>query len=238
MAQKIMVASGKGGVGKSTVCLWLGAGLCAAGKNVLVLETGAGYRGLDIAMGLENKALYDLSDLLEGRCSLEAALLRQKGCGVELICAPNDPEYLPGEEKLAQLMEKLDEQYDFILADCGSGFGPMQGLVARRCDSCLLVTTPDRVAVRAAAQTSSLARAQGLQNQLLCINRIPMRLPESSGIRDLDDVIDIVGVQLLGAIPEGVLAGRPKRELGQASEELYRMAERLCGNDLELTIYR
>lgn len=237
MAEKILVASGKGGVGKSTVCLGLAAGLSSLGKTVLILEADTGFRGLDISLSVEDRALYDLGDLLEGRSRLEDTLLRHSRYGIELLCAPNDPEYLPDEDKLVHLLESIESRYTHILVDCGAGFGSLQARLARHCTQALVVTVPDPVPVRAATKVSALLHKNGLHNQRLVINRVPPRLPANGTLRDLDDVINLVGARLLGAIPEGKLVGVPQRTDGPAAEELFRMAERLSGKDTPLVLY-
>lgn len=238
LAEIIMIASGKGGVGKSTLCLGLAAGFSASGQKVLILEADTGFRGLDIPLSLEQNALYDLGDLLEQRSTLEETLLRHSRCGIDLICAPNDPEYLPDRAKLTTLLAHLADRYDHILLDCGAGFGPVQSGLAACSTLGLVVTVPDRVAVRAAARVSLLLGQKGLQHQRLVINHIPPRLPQDQTIRDLDDVINLVGLQLIGAVPEGRLSGMPRREDGPAQEELFRIAERLMGRSSPLLLYR
>lgn len=239
MAEKIMIASGKGGVGKSTVCLCLGAGLAVRGKKVLIIEADTGFRGLDITLALEDIALYDLSDILEKRCVLESALLRHNQYGMHLICAPNDPEYLPQDSDLTDFFNQVDQSYDYILVDCGAGFGAWQGKICRRCDLALVVTMPTAVAVRAAAHVSQLMLEKGLKNQRLIINRIPKKLPPSKTIYDLDDVIDLVGVQLIGAIPEDHVQGlqNEKNYKLPAYMEMDRIAGRIMGQFSELLIY-
>lgn len=239
MAEKIMIASGKGGVGKSTVCLSLAAGLAARGHRVLMLEADTGFRGLDISLAVEDRAMYDLSDVLEERCGLDDALLRHCRYAIELLCAPNDPEYLPEQAQLATLFAAADPHYTYILVDCGAGFGPMQGRVCRLCDSALVVTVPDEVSVRAAAHTSQLLHQKGLHNQRLVINRIPKVLPVSKTIRDLDDVIDLVGAQLLGAVPDGLVTGIPTPQSSRQppQEELDRMAGRIAGKYTQLLLH-
>ncbi|MEG2087647.1 MAG: P-loop NTPase [Angelakisella sp.] len=238
MTKRIMIASGKGGVGKSILCLGVAAGLCAAGKRVLVVEADTGFRGLDISLDLQDRALYDLSDLLEQRSTLDQTLLRHTKHKIELICAPNDPEYLPRTDRLTALFGELSLRgYDFVLCDCGAGFGPWQAGMSQNCNMALLVTTPEQAAVRAAAATSLLLHKKGLHEQRLIINRIPRVLPQNKAIRDLDDVIDLVGVPLLGAVPEGLTPGIAQRDgHSKAAEEVYRIAQRLCGVDRELTL--
>lgn len=237
MAQKILVASGKGGVGKSTLCLGVAAGLAARGRAVLVLEADAGFRGLDLSLAASATALYDLRDLMEGRSSLSDTILCHSKLGVHLVCAPADPECQPQPQRLAALMADLDSRYHTILVDCGAGFGSWHAAFASLCDQAVVVTQPDPVSVRGTAQLSLLLHRRGLANQRLVINRVPPRLPKNGPIEDLDDVIDRCGVQLLGAIPEGRMEGLPLRNAGQPQEELYRIAERLDGQPAPLVIW-
>lgn len=239
MAEKIMIASGKGGVGKSTLCLGLAAGLAARGHKVLVVEADTGFRGLDVSIAAQDRAIYDLADVLEGRCALDEALLRHSRFDVELLCAPNDPEYLPEQTQLEALFSGVDHSYAYLLVDCAAGFGPMQGRVCRLCDLAIIVTLPDPVAVRAAAHTSQLLHRKGLHNQRLVINRIPKVLPTCGSLRDLDDVIDLVGAQLLGAVPEGAVTGMPTPQNSRqpAQEELDRIAQRLTGKYTPLLLH-
>lgn len=239
VAEKIMIASGKGGVGKSTVCLGLGAGLSARGHRVLMVEADTGFRGLDISLSAQDRAMYDLSDVLEGRCELDDALLRHSRYPIELLCAPNDPEYLPEQAQLERLFSAADPHYDYILVDCGAGFGPMQGRICRLCDRAVVVTVPDEVSVRAAAHTSQLLHQKGLHSQRLIINRIPKVLSPSKTISDLDDVIDMVGAQLLGAVPEGIVTGIPTDQSSRQppQEELDRVAGRIAGKYTPLLLH-
>ena len=147
MAEKIMIVSGKGGVGKSTICTGIAAGLSVRGGRVLILETDNGFRGLDISLSVEDTAVYDLADVLESRCEIGDALLRHNRYGMELLCAPLDPSYLPREEQLKTLVLWADRNYDWLLTDCGAGFGRMETMLAGVCDQALIVTTPEPVAV-------------------------------------------------------------------------------------------
>lgn len=238
MAQRIMIVSGKGGAGKSTVCLGLAAGLASLGKRVLILEADTGFRGLDILLSLDDKAIYDLGDLLEGNSSIAETVLRHGRTGIDLICAPNDPEYLPHQGRFEELLGQLESSYDFVLFDCGAGFGAVQGLVTRLAQQALVVTLPTHTSVRAAAKVSALLHGKGVERQRLIINRIPKKPTGDQLFTDLDEVINLVGVRLVGAIPEGPMRPLPERGEGIAAEEMYRIAERLCGKRIELAILR
>lgn len=236
----IIFASGKGGVGRSAVCAHLAAALARRGKRVLVLEACRGFRCMDILLGLPGQAVYDLSDALEGRCSLGEAIQAHEPSGLRVMLAPSDPEYLPAEDRLDALCRWADRRWDFVLADCAGGFGPMEELLARQAGLALVVTTPEEAAARCAAKTSALLARQGLANQRLIINCIPRDFLPTPAIRDLDDVIDQAGVQLLGAVPEqpgGLPPPGGEAPETLAGRELDAIARRLLGERAELVLY-
>ena len=171
-----MVASGKGGVGKSTLCAHVAAGLARRGKRVLILETDTGFRGLDLLLGLPARSIFDLSDVLEGRCSLEDALQVHEPTGLRVLLAPGDPEYLPARERMAALFSWAGSRWDYVFADCGAGYGPLDGITARLCSGALLITLPDEISARGAAKVSGFLWKSGLTRQRLIINRVPRRL--------------------------------------------------------------
>lgn len=239
MAEMIIFASGKGGTGRSTVCVHVAAALAKRGKRVLVLEACCGFRSLDVLLELPGQTVYDLSDALEGRCSLGDAILTHAPSQLRLMPAPFNPEYLPEEQRLTAFFGWAQERWDFLLADCGTGFSPMERMLARHCGSAVLVTTPEETAVRCAARESLLLAREGLAAQRLVINRVPRELPPSAAVRDLDDVIDLVGVQLLGAVPEQPGLPPPGEDPPQspAARELEAVARRLLGERAELVLY-
>lgn len=239
MAETIMVASGKGGVGKSTLCAHVAAGLCRRGKRVLILETDTGFRGLDLLLGLPGQSVFDLSDVLEGRCSVGDAIQVHQPTQLRVILAPGDPEYLPDREKMAALFAWARERWDFVLADCGAGYGPMDGITARLCSGAILVVLPDEISARSAAKVSGFLWKAGLSRQRLIINRVPRRFVPTPRVRDLDDVVDQVGVRLLGAVPECPGLGAPELEPPDTptGRELDAIARRILGEEVPLELF-
>ena len=234
-----MVASGKGGVGKSTLCAHVAAGLARRGKRVLILETDTGFRGLDLLLGLPARSIFDLSDVLEGRCSLEDALQVHEPTGLRVLLAPGDPEYLPARERMAALFSWAGSRWDYVFADCGAGYGPLDGITARLCSGALLATLPDEISARGAAKVSGFLWKAGLTRQRLIINRVPRRLVPSPRVRDLDDVVDLAGVQLLGAVPEAPGLAPPAESVPDtpAGRELDAIARRLLGERVPLELW-
>lgn len=230
-----MVVSGKGGVGKSTLCVGVAAGLCRRGRRVLLIEGDMGFRTLDILLALEGNTVYDFSDVAQGRCAPASAILVHRPTGIRLLPAAADPGYLPAEEALRILCRQAGGVFDFILFDCGAGYGPLTAMLARTCRRALIVTTPEEAAVRAAGRVSGFAAGEGLIDQRLVINMIPRVLTPSPVIRDLDDVIDLAGVQLIGALPKEDIPPIPPGKGGMlARQEMDNIAGRLLGEDLEL----
>ena len=238
MTEPILVASGKGGVGKSTFAAGVGSCLARRGRRVLLAEAVCGFASLDLLLGLPADAVFDLADALEGRCSLGDALRVQEESQLRLICAPVDPLYLPKEERLSDFLRWAGENWDAVLIDCGTGFSLWHRMLARHCPRAVLVTTPEESAARAAARCSSLLAREGLTRQRLVIDRIPGDFRPSPTVRDLDDVIDLAGVQLLGAVPEhpGPLARGELLPDDPASRALDAIARRILGERVELLL--
>ena len=238
MSQTILFASGKGGVGKSTLCLHLAGGLARRGRRVLVVETACGFRGLDTMLGLPGDTVYDLSDALEGRCSLGEAIRAHEESELRLMPAPSDPDYLPGEEKLDAFFHWGREAWDFFLVDCATGFSPFTRRMARRCGRAVLVTAPEEVSARCTGRLSALLAQEGLLDQRLVIDRLPREFVPTPSLRDLDDVIDLAGARLLGVVPEqpGLPPPGDRPPEGAAGQALEAITHRLLGERVELTL--
>lgn len=205
-----LVTSGKGGAGKSTVCVYSAAALVRRGRRVLLLEMDAGLRGLDILLGVCDRTVFDMSDVLEGRCEPVKAIAECAWCpGLHLLPAPLDRSFFPQAGELARLCRGLSSYYDYLLIDTPAGLGIGFEVSLSVAQSAFIVATPDPVAVRDAANVAPLIFGQGLTDVKLVINRLPPR-PRQMLVPDLDYCIDTVGAQLIGVIPE-------ERELAAAA---------------------
>lgn len=239
MTEPILVASGKGGVGKSGLAAGVGSCLARRGRRVLLVEAVCGFPSLDLRLGLPADAVFDLSDALEGRCSLGDALREQEESGLRLISAPSDPFYLPEEEMLDEFFRWAGESWDDVLVDCAPGFSSWHRMLARRCPRAVLVTTVDEASAQLTARCSALLAKEGLTRQRLVIDRIADDFRPTPAVRDLDDIIDLTGVQLLGAIPEhpGPLATGEVLPDDPASRAIDAVTRRILGNKVELLFY-
>ena len=207
MAEVFLVVSGKGGVGKSTVCSMVGAALSKRGKQILLLEMDHGLRGLDILNGIQEGGVYDLRDVVEGRCEPAKALLKSSlGEGLFLVPASLDRSFSPPAGKLRAAAERLSAGFDYVLVDCPAGLGANVSACFSLSKRALLVTCPDLLTARDAGQAASLLFEEGIAPRLV-INRVPQRFRRTAAIPDLDAVIDLCGAQLIGVVPEDPLLG-------------------------------
>lgn len=200
-ARVIMIASGKGGTGKSTVSVLTGGRLAAAGKKVLLIELDSGLRSVDIISGVYGKTVYDISDVLTGRCEGDKAVVESPIYkGLSVISAPYEGGVVqPG--ALQKLTGKMAPFFDFILVDTAAGLGAPFQAARSVCDMALLVLTPDPVALRDGRIAADELADGGCKNIRLVVNRVG---PSSfqGAVRDLDECIDTVAAQLIGVIPE------------------------------------
>ncbi len=202
MAKVISVTSGKGGVGKSTLCVGLGMAYALLGKNVLLIEFDVGLRGMDLMLGVSDKIVYDLGDLLEGRCNINKAIVESPwNPDLNVIVAPIalDSPMVINDVKL--LLEGLRKHFDVIILDTPAGLGVSMNLTSLS-DLALVVATPDYVCVRDGNKVVNALHKMDFKNHRLVINRVNQKLLKKNIVKDLDEVIDGVSSQLIGALPE------------------------------------
>ena len=173
MSEVIVITSGKGGVGKTTTTANVGTGLAKEGKKVVLIDTDIGLRNLDVVMGLENRIVYDLVDVVEGNCRLKQALIKDKRYeGLFLLpAAQTRDKDAVSPEQMQKLCENLKEEgFDYILIDCPAGIEQGFKNAIAGADRAVVVTTPEVSAVRDADRIIGLLEANGLNNPTLIVN--------------------------------------------------------------------
>ena len=201
MGSVIVITSGKGGTGKTSLTGGLAAALASQGQKVLCIDADVGLRNLDITLGMTDAALMDFSDVIAGRCQLHRAVAPHPSVSnLYLLTAPLTlPEDFPGERGWRALLEQARPAYDFILIDSPAGLGA--GFRMAVCGA-------DRAIVVAVSDPSSLRDAQRVVSQLsqleqvhLVVNRVRPRLLRRQGAT-IDDAMDAAGLPLIGVVPE------------------------------------
>lgn len=239
----IVVTSGKGGVGKTTATANIGLGLAKHDRKVVMVDGDIGLRNLDIILGLENRIVYHLVDVVRGRCQLRQALVKDKRFPhLSLLPASQvDQKEAVTPEQMRDLTAQLKEKCDFVLIDCPAGIEQGFRNAVAGADEAILITTPDVSPVRDADRVIGL-----LQNSLgdpqLIINRMSPEMVRRGDMLNQQDVLDILAVQLLGIVPEDeevVIAGNrgspvvlnARSRSGQAYERIVR---RILGEDVPI----
>jgi len=241
-ARIITITSGKGGVGKTTATANLGVALALLGQRVVAIDADIGLRNLDVVMGLENRIVYDIVNVIEGVCRLRQALVKDKRLP-ELYLLPaaqtRDKSAVSAED-MVKVCEQLRNDCDFVLIDSPAGIEQGFRNAIAPADEVLIVTTPEVSAVRDADRIIGLLEAEGKGPARLIINRIKPDMVRRGDMLDTPDVIEILAVELIGIVPEdeaiiistnkGVPVALDNK--GQASLAFRNIARRLLGEDV------
>ena len=216
MSEVIVVTSGKGGVGKTTSSANIGTGLALIGKSVVMIDADIGLRNLDVVMGLENRIVYNLVDVIEGNCRLKQALIKDKRYQnlYLLPAAQTRDKNSVRPEQMAKLCESLRQEYDYILIDCPAGIEQGFKNAIAGADRAIIVTTPEVSAVRDADRIIGLLEANEIKRLELIINRIRIDMVKRGDMMAIDDVSEILAIELLGIVPddEAVIVNTNKGE--------------------------
>lgn len=200
----IVITSGKGGVGKTTTTANLGTGLAKLGKRVCLVDADIGLRNLDVVMGLENRIVYDLVEVVEGQARLRNALVKDKRLeGLYLLPAAQTREKdAVSPEKMAELTAQLAEEFDYVLLDSPAGIEHGFRNAIAGAHEAIIVVTPEVAAVRDADRIIGLLEANELLKPRLIVNRIRPRMVRKGDMLDIDDVIEILAIELIGVVPD------------------------------------
>ena len=239
----IVITSGKGGVGKTTTNANIGTALARAGKKVVMIDTDLGLRNLDLLLGLENRIVYTIVDVVEERCKLKQALVKDKKnpnlC--LLAAAQTRDKSAVTEEQLKEICEQLQKDFDFILVDCPAGIEQgFQNAVAGASEA-IVVTTPEMSAVRDADRIIGLLEAkEEIKSYKLLVNRVRPSMIATNDMMSVEDVSEILSTPIIGIIPEdsGIITSTNKGEpivndeKSLAGQAYSNVAKRILGEDV------
>lgn len=244
MGVSIVITSGKGGVGKTTTTANIGTALAALGNKVVVVDGDTGLRNLDVLMGLENRIVYTLMDVIEGRCRLKQALIKDKRFS-NLCLLPTaqtkDKDDITGQDML-KLVKELKEEFDYVLIDCPAGIEQGFENAVVGADRAVVVVNPEITSVRDADRVIGKLDAKGLDDHGVIVNRLNYDMAKSGDMLDVSDIIETLSVKLIGVVPDdkhitvSTNKGEPivledKSKAGQAFRNI---AKRITGEDVPL----
>ena len=203
-AKVITITSGKGGVGKTTATANIGAALAESGYKVVCIDADIGLRNLDVALGLENRIVYDLVDVVEGRCRIRQAMIRDKRLP-ELYLIPaaqTRDKSAVSPTDMTRLCDELRAECDWILVDSPAGIERGFRNAIAPADRVIVITNPEVSAVRDADRVVGLLEAEGKGAPSLIINRLNPRMIKHYDMLSAEDVLDLLAIRLIGIVPE------------------------------------
>jgi len=204
MGEVLVITSGKGGVGKTTATANIGTALAMNGNKVVLVDADIGLRNLDVVMGLENRIVYDIVDVVEGVCRLRQALIKDKRYdGLFLLpAAQTRDKTAVSPAQMQELAGKLKQEFDFVIFDCPAGIEQGFKNAIAGAENAIVITTPEISAVRDADRIIGLLEAAEIRNPKLIINRVKMDMVKKGDMMNTDDMIDILAIDLLGVVPD------------------------------------
>ena len=204
MSEVIVTTSGKGGVGKTTTTANVGTGLAKLNKKVVLIDTDIGLRNLDVVMGLENRIVYNLVDVVEGNCRIKQALIKDKKYPSLFLLpsAQTRDKTSVNPEQMKKLIEDLRPDFDYILLDCPAGIEQGFKNAIAAADRALVVTTPEVSAIRDADRIIGLLEANEIKKTELIVNRLRMDMVKRGDMMSIEDVQEILAIDLIGAVPD------------------------------------
>lgn len=246
MNKIIGIVSGKGGVGKTTLCANLAFALAAAGKKVIAIDGDIYLKNLDILLGMSDHTAYDLSDALSGKSPVVKSV-QQNDLYPTLhfsSATQQDPRTPPDAQAFRKLCLLLRQEYDFVLIDAPAGIGGWVSSIIDCCDECIVVTTPDFTALRDAQRVAQVIREQHQPFSRLVINRVSPFMINRGQLQNVDDMMDAIAMPLLGLVPVDnsivVYSNTGKSVISTKSAcagPFRNIADRLCGKQVPLDKY-
>ena len=245
MGEAIVITSGKGGVGKTTSSANLGTALALSGKKVCLVDTDIGLRNLDVVMGLENRIVFDLVDVVEGRCRLPQALIKDKRFE-ELYLLPaaqTSDKSAVTPEQMIDIIRQLRQDFDYVLIDCPAGIEQGFKNAVAGADKAIVVTTPEVSSMRDADRIIGLLeKNEEIEPPKLIINRVRSHMLKNQEMLDVDEIVRTLSIELIGIVEddEEVIKATNKGEPvalipnGKASIAYRNIARRLLGESVPL----
>ena len=204
MARKIVITSGKGGVGKTTICANLGMRLSSLGNRVVMLDTDIGLNNLDVVMNIENRVVYDIADIVEGKCRIKQALIQDLRYPT-LFTLPSNHLYTDTKitsYAIKSIVEQLSEVFDYVLIDCPAGIDSGFHRAVYSATEAIVVTTPNLSSIRDASKVLTILNSYNLDNVGFVVNRMRGDLIMNGKMLNISQICSLLHGELLGVIPD------------------------------------
>jgi len=244
MGEVIVITSGKGGVGKTTTTVNLGCALSQHGKKTLLLDADIGLRNLDVVMGLEDKVVYDFVDVIEGRCRLRQAIIKDKKHEkLYMIAASQTKDKCDvSEEQMKKLCKELSENFDYVIIDCPAGIEQGFKNAVAASEKAIVVATPELSSIRDADRVLCKLEEEGIEKTNLIINKVRPEMIRKGQAPGVDEMIEILATDLIGVVPDDIeiIIAANKGEIvaaddrGAASAAYKNIARRVMGKTVPL----
>lgn len=244
MGEVIVITSGKGGVGKTTTSANIGTALAMNDKKVVVIDADIGLRNLDVVMGLENRIVYDIVDVVTENCKLRQALIKDKRIdGLYLLpAAQTKDKNAVSEEQMVTLTNNLREDFDYIIIDCPAGIEQGFKNAIAGADRAIVVTTPEVSAVRDADRIIGLLEAAEIHDPKLVVNRLRLDMVKRGDMMNVEDIEEILAIGLIGVVPddEDIVVSTNRGEpaviasKGLSALAYRNIAQRIMGEDIPM----
>ncbi len=204
MGESIVITSGKGGVGKTTTTANLGTALAALGKKVVVVDGDTGLRNLDVLLGLENRIVYTIMDVIEGRCRLKQALIKDKRfqnlCLLPTAQTRDKDDISP--QEMLKIINELKEEFEYVLIDSPAGIEQGFENAVIGADRAVIVVNPEITSVRDADRVIGKLDAKGLEDHAVVVNRLNYTMTKNGDMLDVSDIIETLSIKLIGVVPD------------------------------------
>lgn len=204
MGVSIVITSGKGGVGKTTTTANIGTALASLGKKVVVVDGDTGLRNLDVLLGLENRIVYTIMDVVEGRCRLKQALIKDKRfqnlCLLPTAQTRDKDDITP--QDMLKIVKELKEEFDYVIIDSPAGIEQGFENSVIGADRAIVVVNPEITSVRDADRVIGKLDAKGIEDHAVIVNRLNYQMTKNGDMLDVSDIIETLSIELIGVVPD------------------------------------